>query len=232
MSKILKSISSKLKKASKAHASQANKIDKVLKAAPFKMKGFSGFGNSTAKLTKKQMDKPVKPKPGDYKKYSDLEKYDDDKQTGTKVDKKRFYSIGETEHKKALKKFDKMLEPKKKKEVTIGNVTYTISDKKQSTMKLRQFPKGSKGHQKRKEKVGKFIETGVKKSINLVNKIRKSPTSAATGFSGFKKIKNKKSPVKGKISASCKAYAKRRFKVWPSAYASGFAVKSQKAGKC
>ena len=171
MSKILKSISSKLKKASKAHASQANKIDKVLKEAPFKMKGFSGFGNSPAKLTKKQMDKPVKPKPGDYKKYSDLEKYDDDKQTGTKVDKKRFYSIGETEHKKALKKFDKMFEPKKKKEVTIGNVTYTISDKKQS-------------------------------------------------------------PAKGKISASCKAYAKRRFKVWPSAYASGFAVKSQKAGKC
>ena len=40
------------------------------------------------------------------------------------------------------------------------------------------------------------------------------------------------SPAKGKISASCKAYAKRRFKVWPSAYASGFAVKSQKAGKC
>ena len=38
-------------------------------------------------------------------------------------------------------------------------------------------------------------------------------------------------PMK-KISASCKAYAKRRYKVWPSAYASGFAVKSQKAGKC
>ena len=171
MSKILKSISSKLKKASKAHASQANKIDKVLKEAPFKMKGFSGFGNSPAKLTKKQMDKPVKPKPGDYKKYSDLEKYDDDKQTGTKVDKKRLDSLVKPFDKKALKKFDNMFEPKKKKEVTIGNVTYTISDKKQS-------------------------------------------------------------PAKGKISASCKAYAKRRFKVWPSAYASGFAVKSQKAGKC
>jgi len=45
-------------------------------------------------------------------------------------------------------------------------------------------------------------------------------------------LKMKTSPALAKISASCKAYAKRRFKVWPSAYASGFAVKSQKAGKC
>ena len=60
-------------------------------------------------------------------------------------------------------------------------------DKISSAMKLRRFPKGSKGHQKRKEKVGKFIETGIQKSINLVNKIRKSPTSVATGLAGLKK---------------------------------------------
>jgi hypothetical protein len=48
----------------------------------------------------------------------------------------------------------------------------------------------------------------------------------------MKKLLKKTSPALGKISESCKAYAKRRFKVWPSAYASGFAVKSQKAGKC
>ena len=33
------------------------------------------------------------------------------------------------------------------------------------------------------------------------------------------------SPMKGKISASCKAQAKRKFKVWPSAYASGWGVR-------
>ena len=31
------------------------------------------------KKKKKKKDMPVKPKPGDYKKYSDLEKYDDDR---------------------------------------------------------------------------------------------------------------------------------------------------------
>jgi hypothetical protein len=48
----------------------------------------------------------------------------------------------------------------------------------------------------------------------------------------MKKLLKKTSPALAKISASCKAYAKSKYKVWPSAYASGFAVKSQKAGKC
>tara|TARA_R100000734_G_scaffold2964_1_gene2795 strand:- start:1760 stop:1951 length:192 start_codon:yes stop_codon:yes gene_type:complete len=48
---------------------------------------------------------------------------------------------------------------------------------------------------------------------------------------GRRRMEQMSSPF-NKISASCKAYAKRRYKVWPSAYASGFAVKSQKAGKC
>jgi len=33
------------------------------------------------------------------------------------------------------------------------------------------------------------------------------------------------SPMKGKISPSCKAQAKKKFKVWPSAYASGWGVR-------
>ncbi len=35
---------------------------------------------------------------------------------------------------------------------------------------------------------------------------------------------------KRKLSASCKAAAKRKFKVWPSAYASGWGVRCTKAG--
>ena len=38
------------------------------------------------------------------------------------------------------------------------------------------------------------------------------------------------SPLYEKISAPCKAAAKRKFKVWPSAYASGWGVRCTKAG--
>ena len=41
---------------------------------------------------------------------------------------------------------------------------------------------------------------------------------------------NMKSPLYGKISSACKAAAKRKFKVWPSAYASGWGVRCTKAG--
>ena len=38
------------------------------------------------------------------------------------------------------------------------------------------------------------------------------------------------SPLYEKISAPCKAAAKRKFKVWPSAYASGWGVRCTRAG--
>ena len=34
-----------------------------------------------------------------------------------------------------------------------------------------------------------------------------------------------------KISPACKAAAKKKFKVWPSAYASGWGVRCTKAGR-
>jgi len=36
--------------------------------------------------------------------------------------------------------------------------------------------------------------------------------------------------IMGKISGPCKTAAKRKFKVWPSAYASGWGVRCTKAG--
>jgi len=45
-------------------------------------------------------------------------------------------------------------------------------------------------------------------------------------------LKMKKSPALAKLSSSCKAAAKRKFKVYPSAYANMWASKTQKAGKC
>ena len=45
-------------------------------------------------------------------------------------------------------------------------------------------------------------------------------------------LKLKKSPTLAKLSASCKAAARRKFKVYPSAYANMWASRTQKAGKC
>ena len=46
------------------------------------------------------------------------------------------------------------------------------------------------------------------------------------------KMLKKTSPTLAKLSASCKAAARRKFKVYPSAYANMWASKTQKAGKC
>ena len=43
------------------------------------------------------------------------------------------------------------------------------------------------------------------------------------------KSRRKNTPMK-KISGPCKSAAKRKFKVWPSAYASGWGVRCTKAG--
>ena len=43
---------------------------------------------------------------------------------------------------------------------------------------------------------------------------------------------SKKSPALRKLSASCKAMARRKFKVYPSAYANMYASKMQGKGKC
>jgi len=42
----------------------------------------------------------------------------------------------------------------------------------------------------------------------------------------------KSSPKKRKLTASCKAAAKRKFKVYPSAYANMWASRQQGKGKC
>ena len=43
-------------------------------------------------------------------------------------------------------------------------------------------------------------------------------------------MKTEGSALYAKISSSCKAAAKKKFKVWPSAYASGWGVRCTKAG--
>ena len=45
-------------------------------------------------------------------------------------------------------------------------------------------------------------------------------------------MEKSKSPLLRKLSASCKAAAKRKFDVYPSAYANMWASKQQGKGKC
>ena len=56
-----------------------------------------------------------------------------------------------------------------------------------------------------------------------------------TGLEKMPQLKAKKlktSPALAKLSASCKSAARRKFKVYPSAYANMWASKTQKKGKC
>ena len=45
-------------------------------------------------------------------------------------------------------------------------------------------------------------------------------------------MKVKQSPALRKLSAGCKAAARKKFDVYPSAYANMWASKQQKKGKC
>jgi|TARA_R100001463_G_scaffold3381_2_gene13771 hypothetical protein len=73
-------------------------------------------------------------------------------------------------------------------------------------------------------------------SKQKLKKISKELKKASNLHAGqAKKLDNmlsKKSPTLKKLSASCKAAAKRKFKVYPSAYANMWAAKTQRQGKC
>ena len=67
-----------------------------------------------------------------------------------------------------------------------------------------------------------------KKSFNKAAKKAKLPMKKSPTL----KLKTKTSPALAKLSASCKAAARRKFKVYPSAYANMWASRAQKKGKC
>ena len=68
----------------------------------------------------------------------------------------------------------------------------------------------------------------LKKIVGELNKASKTHASQAERINAMLK----KSPALLKLSASCKAAARRKFKVYPSAYANIWASKTQKKGKC
>lgn len=81
------------------------------------------------------------------------------------------------------------------------------------------------------------VKRGLKATKKLVKK--KKPTGydyenddRGMDTNPIKLTKTKTSPALAKLSASCKAAARRKFKVYPSAYANMWASKTQKKGKC
>tara|TARA_R110000803_G_scaffold604_3_gene2064 strand:+ start:230 stop:451 length:222 start_codon:yes stop_codon:yes gene_type:complete len=68
----------------------------------------------------------------------------------------------------------------------------------------------------------------LKKIVKELKGASKMHASQAERISGL----IKKSPALLKLSASCKAAARKKFKVYPSAYANMWASKTQKKGKC
>ena len=61
-------------------------------------------------------------------------------------------------------------------------------------------------------------------------KLQKTKSDKGSDFE--KNPVNMKSPLYAKLTAKCKAAARRKFDVYPSAYANMWASKQQKKGKC
>jgi len=75
----------------------------------------------------------------------------------------------------------------------------------------------------------------LKKISTKLKKASKAHANQAKQIDSIMKkapLKLKKSPALAKLSASCKAAAKRKFKVYPSAYANMWAASTQRKGKC
>ena len=64
--------------------------------------------------------------------------------------------------------------------------------------------------------------------VGKVKEVKRLDVDGGVKIINMKELK--KSSALKKISAACKAAAKRKFKVWPSAYASGWGVRCTRAG--
>ena len=70
-----------------------------------------------------------------------------------------------------------------------------------------------------------IIMADKKKLKKIIGELKKASRTHASQADRIKSMLKKTSPALAKISASCKAQAKKKFKVWPSAYASGWGVR-------
>ena len=91
-------------------------------------------------------------------------------------------------------------------------------------VKLEDAVKVKKSKPRARVKFAGFDQTG--------QKIYRKETTGLEKMPQLKAKKLKTSPALAKLSASCKAAARRKFKVYPSAYANMWASRTQKKGKC
>ena len=89
-----------------------------------------------------------------------------------------------------------------------------------------KLKKASKAHAGQAAKIDKATSAMKKEVPSHRVKSKLKPRKTLVG-SNYKRSTT--TPMK-KISGPCKAAAKRKFKVWPSAYASGWGVRCTKAG--
>jgi len=71
-----------------------------------------------------------------------------------------------------------------------------------------------------------------KKLGKIVKELKGASKMHAGQAEKINSMLSKKSPTLLKLSASCKAAARKKFDVYPSAYANIWASKTQKKGKC
>ena len=94
---------------------------------------------------------------------------------------------------------------------------------KRSAAAKGDYKRSSKSNVKGARKKGATLRDWFEKE-NWINVATGEPCGASSS-----KRTGRTSPAK-KISAACKAAAKKKFDVWPSAYASGWGVRCTKAG--
>ena len=70
-----------------------------------------------------------------------------------------------------------------------------------------------------------FFKLKNNKIKEVILELKKASKTHASQADRINSMLKKTSPALAKISASCKAQAKKKFKVWPSAYASGWGVR-------
>tara|TARA_B100000902_G_C27034307_1_gene776092 strand:- start:322 stop:807 length:486 start_codon:yes stop_codon:yes gene_type:complete len=126
---------------------------------------------------------------------------------------------GNPNKKKSPVKFDKKEKNKDKNKTInlVGGKAYA-SSKKRFDEKTKNRKKHSPVKATNLAEVAEQLEGAVKAHGKQAKVVKKH----------IKEMKN--SPVKAAISGPCKSAAKKKFKVWPSAYASGWGVRCTKAG--
>ena len=91
------------------------------------------------------------------------------------------------------------------------------------------IPRTGCGRRRSEQMTNPFKKVDIRALKKVSKELKKASRTHAGQADKITSALPMKSPMKA-ISGPCKAAAKRKFKVWPSAYASGWGVRCTKAG--